>query len=147
MNRSYFTKVIAMLISFGVVVYGIMTLKSPEFSQKMESSEAMSLLTGGDLKPMNWCPENTVKIDLLSPDGQILKSFSDKAQFASLCELMIGGFNSEGIDSTSYKKILTAYDAGNKSRMLEGIIEQDVYRVEGMPFKSPMLKKAIERLK
>jgi hypothetical protein len=142
----FFFKIIALFFAFAAVIYVMKALNSGEGSNQVQTSDAMALLTGGDLKPMNWCPENTVRVELFAADGTRQKTYSEKAQISMLCELMIGGFSNEGISPTSYKKLLVASDGKDKERVLEVIPEQEIYRVQGMPFKSPMLRKAFERL-
>ena len=137
-----------MVISFGIVIYAIQTLRSKEFSEKASDPQsALGLLIGSDYRPLNWCPAGVKKVELFGADGALVRVVESAADLSAVCEIMMGAFSSEGIDEASYVKKLAAHGApGGEIVLMEQVPGKPLFRVKGMPFSSPMLAKALERL-
>ncbi|GEM_PF-1556681 len=147
MKASFFLKIIVLVISLAGVIYAIVSLRENGFgSQDQDQNSAMSLLLGGDYRPINWCPTPTERVEILDPTGQVMATVTDEAEISALCEIMMGAFSSEGVSEADYKTRLIAYDKQGNSKSMEQNLGQSVFRFEGMPFSSPMLIKALERL-
>ncbi|MNJ90988.1 hypothetical protein D3C87_86290 [compost metagenome] len=132
-----------MLLALAGVIWAIRALQSYEGPK---NDDALSVLLGGDAKPFNWCPENTILVEWFAAGGDRQRTFEKATEAASVCELMIEGFSSEGLEKPTFRKLLVATDSQGKEKVLEKAEGHEVYRVDGMPFKAPMLKKALERL-
>lgn len=146
MKASFFLKVIVLVISLAGVIYAIVSLRSNGFDSGTDQNSAMSLLIGGDYRPINWCPTPTERVEILDPTGQVMATITEQAEISALCEIMMGAFSSEGVSEADYKIRMIAYDKQGNSKPLEQNLGQSVFRFEGMPFSSPMLIKALERL-
>lgn len=147
MKASLLLKVAVLLMSLAGVIYAIVSLRTNGFgSGDQDQNSAMSLLIGGDYRPINWCPTPTERVEILDPTGQVMATITDEAETSALCEIMMGAFSSEGVSEADYKTRLIAYDKQGNSKSMEQNLGQSVFRFEGMPFSSPMLIKALERL-
>ena len=147
MKASLLLKVVVLLISLTGVIYAIVSLRTNGFgSGGQDQNSPMSLLLGGDYRPINWCPIPTERVEILDPTGQVMATITNEAEISALCEIMMGAFSSEGVSEADYKTRMIAYDKQGNSKSLEQNLGQSVFRFEGMPFSSPMLIKALERL-
>ncbi|MDG0814844.1 hypothetical protein [Bdellovibrio svalbardensis] len=147
MNTKLLLKVVMLVVALGAVIYGIKTLKSPEFSQKSNDPDnAISLLLGSDLRPLNWCFEKTTQMEILKDDGSILKTIQDPAEISSLCETMIGGVTADKLSQAVFIRRLVVRKGEKDERVLEQAKEGGLFRVQEMPFTSPMLEKSLQRL-
>ncbi|KYG69054.1 hypothetical protein AZI87_07475 [Bdellovibrio bacteriovorus] len=147
MKISFYFKIAMMIVSLGVVLYAIRALQTREFKQKLSDPQsALGILIGSDYRPMNWCPPETAKVEIYSLTGELKKTLTSSSEISSVCEIMLGGFTSEGVDEAAYKKRLVALTSSGESKTLEQNEKIPVFRAQGMPFSSPMLTKALERL-
>ena len=146
MDKRLIFKVRMLLVSFGVVIFGIKTLKSPEFTRNSQNPDsAMSLLLGSDVRPLNWCPEKTLRLELLDNNGQIQRTVESSQEISSLCETMIGGVNQDQLAKAVFHDRIVSRNSDKVRKILEQSEDGSLFRVQGMPFSSPMLQKAVER--
>ena len=141
MNRALALKTGLLLLAFVGVVYAIVALNT---KPQPDSNQALELLLGNS-RPLNWCPEKTTLIEVYGVDGALVRKLDKAPEISMICELMINGFSNDGIDPQSYKKKMIAIGSAGARRTLEQVEKRDIYRVDGMPFSSPMLQKALER--
>ncbi|UXR65651.1 hypothetical protein EZJ49_05225 [Bdellovibrio bacteriovorus] len=148
MKISFVLKISMMLIALAGVLYAIRALNTGGVADKLSDPQsALGILIGSDYRPYNWCPEKTTRVDVFAQDGSILKTLEAPADISAVCEIMMGAFSSEGIEEGSYHKVLAAHGiAESEIVILEGVAGKPVFRVKGMPFSSPMLSKALDRL-
>ena len=137
-----------MLIALAGILYAIRALNTGDVADKLSDPQStLGLLIGSDYRPYNWCPEKTRKVDVFAQDGAILRVLEAPADISAACEIMMGAFSREGIEESSYQKILAAHgDTESEIVIMEGVSGKPVFRVKGMPFSSPMLSKALDRL-
>jgi hypothetical protein len=144
MKIGFWAKIAMMLVALAGVFYTMRSLDSGEVSRKLsDPNGSLGLLLGSDEKITNWCPKETVEIELYGDDGALLKSLSTPVDISSLCEIMVSSFTNEGIDEKSYAKRLAAKSKAGDIKILEQIPDKPIFRVQGLPFKSPMLLKNI----
>lgn len=126
-----------MLISFVCVIYVMRLLQQPPMADQGDTSggaAVVSLFTG-ELRPFNWCPPETKKIERPGP-GQVLSSAADISKY---CEIFIEPTTQEDALIQDYNIVATASsDTLVKSIELNS---RGVFRVEGMPFRSKQLLK------
>ncbi len=135
-----------MLVALGVVIYGIKVLKSPDFAKTSKNPDsAISLLLGNDLRPLNWCSGKTSKIEILNNEGGIQKTLENSLEISSLCETMIGGVTADKLDQAVFVRRLVARGSEKEEKVLEQSKDGSLFRVQGLPFTSPMLEKALQR--
>ncbi|KHD88552.1 MAG: hypothetical protein OM95_08575 [Bdellovibrio sp. ArHS] len=147
MKISFYFKIAMMIVSLGAVLYAIRALQTREFKQKLSDPQsALGVLIGSDYRPLNWCPGGTVKVEVYSLTGELKKTLTSSSEISGVCEIMMGGFTSEGVEEAAYKKRLIALTSSGESKILEQNEKVPVFRAQGMPFSSPMLTKALERL-
>lgn len=129
------------------VFYGMRALDGGALEDKAtDPQSALGILIGSDYRPMNWCPEKTQKIELFDSTGGLQATFEKPEDISSVCEIMMGAFSMDGIEESSFKKTLVAFGAAAEGVVLEQVPGKPVFRVKGMPFSSPMLSKALDRL-
>ena len=149
MNLKLTTKIVALLIAFAAVIYGIKKLNSQEFvTTSQDPNSAISALLGADVRPLNWCPSDVKKIDVMI-SSEVRKTLTDSKDLTSLCEVMIGGVTADQLDKAHFVQRAVAMGSGNDEKVLEqapGASGAAIFRVQGMPFSSPMLEKALNRL-
>ncbi|MGZ3771807.1 MAG: hypothetical protein ACXVCP_01475 [Bdellovibrio sp.] len=147
MKLGFFLKISILVFSLIGVLYVMRLLKSSETAQApSDPNSVVGLLVGGDLRLYNWCPQDLLKIEVFTEDGQILKTLNLKQDFVAVCELMIGGFVLDPAHPPQFKIKLKAYAASGNVVSLEMDPALKVFRVKGMPFSSAGLNKALDRL-
>jgi len=144
MFMKLFVKLSLLILALAAVVYSMRKLNSPEM-EKPDSDGMLSLLTGADQKAFNWCPADTIKVEVLSGDGQVATTLTSPADISGGCELLIGGFH-QPTSEVHYQPLLRAYGKSGAPVSLEKAQEAGIFRVQGMPFASPMLEKFLNRL-
>lgn len=146
MDFKFFAKALFMVGSLGLVIYGIQTLKSPKFAEQAQKEDsALNLLLGTEARPMNWCMMNPVKVEIYSGE-KLVKTLTENKDISAVCEILIGSLTKEAADKAPYAKRLVATDAKGTEKVLEQAYGTGYFRVQGMPFSSPMLEKALGRL-
>lgn len=147
MKTSFILKILAMMISLGAVIYGIKALRSPEMMQSASDPQgSLSLLLGSDFRAMNWCPQDVTKVEIYDFKGAKFKELTSAQDLASVCEIMQGAFSNEGLESATYSRRMVAYGGGTSlPTELEQISGQEIFRLKGLPFRSPMLVKVLDR--
>lgn len=132
---SQFFKVALLLIAFAGVVYAMRTLRTTETSQGGDPNSPMALLLGSNLRPLNWCPAQTEKIEL-PVAGKIL---SDAAGISRFCEIMIDGASQNDVQIEDYQVVAIASGAGQTKKLERN--SRGIFRVEGFPFRSDQMQK------
>ena len=147
MKISFILKILAMMISLGSVIYGIRALRSPEMMQSASDPQgSLSLLLGSDFRAMNWCPQDVSKVEIYDLKGEKFKELTSAQDLASVCEIMQGAFSNVGLESATYSRRMVAYGSGTGlPTELEQISGQEIFRLKGLPFRSPMLVKVLDR--
>ena len=136
-----------MILALVGVIYLMRTLNSGDAERSMSDPQsALGILIGAELRPLNWCPEDVSRIEIFDQDGAQLKSFTSKVELSRVCELMVGGFQKTDDQQLTFKKRIVASNAQGKHEFLEQANLPSIYRVQGMPFGSPMLDKALQAL-
>ena len=144
MKISFFAKLGMMLIALFGVIYFMKSLDSGAISKELTNPDnSLSLLLGSDEKVNNWCPSQTVAVEIYNDEGALIKTVNTAVDISSLCEVLVGSFNNDGIDEKSYLKRLVAKDKTGAAKVLEQIPGKDIFRVQGLPFRSSMLLKNI----
>lgn len=147
MKISFYLKIGVMLISLGAVLYAIQALRSRDVTNKISDPQsALGILIGSDYRPLNWCPPETIKVEIYSFQGTLQKTLSSPEDVSAVCEIMMGAFSSEGIEEKAYRQRLVAVDARGENKVLQQHEGRPIFRVQGMPFSSPMLEKALVRI-
>ncbi len=148
MKISFFLKISMMLIALASVLLAIRALKTGEVVDKLSDPQSsLGLLIGSDYRPLNWCPPGVQKVEVFELGGSLQKTLRAAADVSAVCEIMMGAFSSEGIEEGSYRKKLAAHGPSDAEIVImEQVPGRPVFRVKGMPFSSPMLFKALERL-
>lgn len=142
MKISFFAKIGMLLVALAGVIYMMRGLNSADVSEKLTDPDStLNLLLGGDEKVTNWCPAETVAVELYGDDGSLLQTLNTAVDISSMCEILVGSFNNDGIDEKTYTKRLVAKSKAGDATVLEQIPEKPIFRVQGLPFRSPMLLK------
>lgn len=139
-------KALMMFVALGVVIYGIRTLKSSEFTQTSnDPNNALSLLLGSDVRPLNWCFGKTTKLEILADDGSVQRTLEKASEISSLCETMISGVTADQLAQAVFVRRLVARGEEKGEKVLEQSKQGGIFRSQGLPFTSPMLEKALQR--
>ncbi|MFV3407671.1 hypothetical protein [Bdellovibrio bacteriovorus] len=148
MKSTLYLKIGMMVLALVGVFYGMKALDGGALEDKASDPQsALGLLIGSDYRPLNWCPEKAPKVEIFDQAGAVVKTLEKPEDISSVCEIMMGAFSMEGIEESSFKKILAAHGASSgEIVILEQVPGKPVFRVKGMPFSSPMLSKALDRL-
>lgn len=140
-------KISVLLLALVIVIYGIQALRSPKVQTQLgDSNSVLGLLVGGDQRLFNWCPEKTQKIEIISDSGVVQKTLTTPQDISAVCELMIGGFTQESAEATAFIPKFKAYPESGEPVTLDINPQTHIFRVKGMPFSSPGLRKVLERL-
>ncbi len=147
MGFKFWLKVAFMIGSFGLVIYGMKQLRSSEFAREAQKDDsALSLLLGGETKPVNWCFPETTKVDILSDKGEVLKSLTSAQDISSVCEILIGPISADVVQKAPFTRRLVASDAKGTTKNLEQAPNSPFFRADEMPMSSVMLQKVLQRL-
>lgn len=149
MKLGFFLKIAILVISLIGVIYIMRLLRTSEVDnnkQLTDSNSVVGLLVGGDYRLLNWCPEGLKKIEIYSEAGEVVKVLDSKHDFVAVCELMVGGLIQDSSYSPKYRPKLKAYPESGGPVTLEMDWESRAFQVKGMPFSSPGLIKALDRL-
>lgn len=148
MKSTVYLKIGMMVLALVGVFYGMKALDGGALEDKASDPQsALGLLIGSDYRPLNWCPEKTQKVEIHDPAGSVIKTLEKPEDISAVCEIMMGAFSMDGIEESSFKKTLAAHGASAGGIViLEQVPGKPVFRVKGMPFSSPMLSKALDRL-
>lgn len=147
MKNSFYAKIGLLIVALGGVFYIINMLDSGAVTKRLtDPNSSLGLLLGSDLKPHNWCPANTVEVEVFDDSGKSLKTVSSAVDISAACEIMVGSFSNEGIDEANFIRRLAAKGKDGQTRVLEHIPEKPIFRVQGLPFSSPMLLKNIANI-
>ena len=131
-----------LFVALAGVIYLMRGLNSPDLGQKlMDPDNTLNLILGIEEKVTNWCPSETAAIELYGLDGNLQRTFTAAVNVSSLCEIMVGSFNNDGIDEKSFTKRLVAKSQVGEEKVLEQIPDKPIFRTQGLPFRSPMLLK------
>lgn len=142
MKISFLAKIAILLVAFAGVLYSMQKLNSEDVSKKlMDPDNSLNLLIGGDEKPTNWCPRETVEVALYNDQEAVVKTLTSAIDVSSVCEIMVGSFSNEGVEEKAYSKRLAAKSKAGDIKVLEQIPGKPIFRVQGLPFSSPMLLK------
>lgn len=148
MNLSLLFKTLALVTALVIVIYCIKALQSPTAQTQVgDPNSVIGLLVGGDQRLLNWCPQGTAEVAVLAEDGAVLKALTSPQDISAVCELMVGGFSQEGTETPKYRGLLRAQPASGPSLVLEVQIGgAAIFKYKGMPFFSPGLNRALERI-
>lgn len=136
MNRAQILKLGAMAVALAGVIYAMRLLQAPGFVSEVSGpSNPLSLMLGAELRPMNWCPEKTEKVEI--PAAQ--KFFADAPSISRLCEIMIEPASTEEVQIEDYQVVATASGSGQVKKLERN--SKSVFRVEALPFHSKQLEK------
>ena len=125
-----------MALALGGVIYTMRLLQAPGFIGEATSpSNPLSLMLGAELRPMNWCPEKTMKLGIIKAQ----KDFTDAASISRFCEIMIEPVGSEEINVEDYQLVAVASGEGKEKKLERN--SKSVFRVDGFPFHSKQLEK------
>lgn len=142
--KNIFVKIGLMIFALWGVFYVMNALDSGDVTKKLnDPSNSLGVLLGNDLKPHNWCPLETSEVEIFGDDGSAVKKVTAVVDISLLCEIMVGSFSNDGVDEKAYVKRLAAKGKDGKTRILEQIPEKPIFKVQGLPFSSPMLLKNI----
>lgn len=134
-------------MALGGVFYIIHQLDSGVVTKRLtDPNNSLGLLLGSDLKPYNWCPQETMAVEIFGNAGESVGIVSSALEISSACEIMVEPFSSDGIDEKDFTKRLAAKGKDGQVRILEQIPEKSIFRVQGLPFSSPMLLKNIANI-
>ncbi len=129
------------------IFYLMRALDSGDVERSISNSgSGLGILIGSDLRPLNWCPPSVTKIEIYSPDGVVIKTFESAVELSRLCELMVGGFHKASEQEPTFYKKMRAFSAAGETLQLDQATQPGLYRVQGMPFSSPMLNSALKAL-
>ncbi len=147
MLKRIILKLSVLILSFVAVVYGMNILRSSDFlGESRGTNNAVALLLGDDLRPLNWCPEKVTEVTLLHSLKEASLTVKSAQELSAFCELMIGPVNQDQLNQAKFDKRL---QADSLTRSITVILEQSqdgkLFRVQGMPFSSPMLEKVLSR--
>lgn len=147
MGFKFWLKIAFMIGSFGLVIYGMKQLRSPEFARDTQKEDnALSLLLGGDTRPLNWCLADTKKVEIYSEKGEVLKTLETPKDISSVCEILIGPISAEAVQKSQFSRRLVATDAKGVVKTLEQAPNSPFFRVDEMPMSSTVLEKVLQRL-
>ncbi|XGC80947.1 hypothetical protein ACES2L_00430 [Bdellovibrio bacteriovorus] len=146
MKTGLILKISMLVFAFVAVLYGIKALQSPQTQRHAsDPNSVIGLLVGGEYRLLSWCPEKTVKLELLSENSEVLKTFSSAQDLSAACELMVGSFSQEQNYEPKYRPLLKAVSESGETKILEKDVGKEIFRVQGMPFSSPGLVKVLKR--
>ncbi|WP_413576505.1 hypothetical protein ACLVWU_00515 [Bdellovibrio sp. HCB290] len=147
MDFKFWLKVAFMIGSFGLVIYGMQQLRSSDFARDAQKDDsALSLLLGGETRPLNWCPAETKKVDVLSEKGEVIKTLEAAPDISSVCEIMIGSISEEVVQKSQFSRRLVATDAKGATKTVEQVPNTPFFKVDDMPLSSALLEKVLKRL-
>ncbi|MGZ3775298.1 MAG: hypothetical protein ACXVCN_16345 [Bdellovibrio sp.] len=147
MKFGFFIKVIVLVFSFVGVIYAMRLLQAPDRPKPSNNvNSVMGLLAGSDLRLLSWCPEGLLKIEVYSETDELVKTLSINRDFASVCELMVGGVVTDPAKPMHFKIKLKAIRTSGSPVLLEMDYSSHVFQVKGMPFSSAGLLKVLDRL-
>ncbi|QLY25570.1 hypothetical protein [Bdellovibrio sp. KM01] len=147
MGFKFWLKVAFMIGSFGLVIYGMQQLRSSEFAREAQKDDsALSLLLGGETRPLNWCLPETKKVEILSEKGEVLKALTSAQDISSVCEILIGPISTDVVQKSKFNRRLVASDAKGTTKTLEQAANSPYFRADEMPMSSVMLEKVLQRL-
>ncbi|WP_413559290.1 hypothetical protein [Bdellovibrio sp. HCB209] len=147
MGFKFWLKVAFMIGSFGLVIYGMKQLRSSEFAREASKDDsALSLLLGGETRPLNWCLAETKKVEIYSEKGEVQKTLETPVDISSVCEILVGPISSDIVEKAQFARRLVATDAKGTSKTLEQAPNSSFFRVDDMPMSSVMLEKVLQRL-
>jgi hypothetical protein len=146
MDKRVLAKILGMLVLLVFVVYTIKFIKSDEFVQNAESSDsALSILIGSQAHPVNWCPRQVTKLEVFDDDGHVTQTLTTYPETVRVCEVMMGSVAKDALDSTEFVQRAIATGAKGEQKILEqGKKGSPIFRLQGMPFTSAMLEKALK---
>lgn len=136
-----------LILTFCVVLYGMEALRSADFLREPQSAmNAVALLFGGDFRPLNWCPDKVTSVIIFSSNKDISMTFKSLQELSSVCEVMIGPVNKDQLSAANFSRRLEAKSSTNSiTVVLEQSQDGKLFRVQGMPFSSPILEKILDR--
>lgn len=146
MEIGFFFKISILVLALVAVIYAMRLLKSPASKQAADPGSVVGLLAGSDYRLLNWCPENLIKIELYAESGEVIKTLTSQQDFVAVCELMVGGFVQDPARSPVFKTRIKAYPQSGNPVSLDMDFSAKVFQIKGMPFSSPGLLRALDRL-
>lgn len=125
-------KVLLLCVALGGVFLFMRYVASPSFHEGMQ-------MLFGDLRSWNWCPAGTVKITF---EGASPETRTDAESIRSLCLISFQPVNADIVNTAHFIRLMTAEAAQGQTSVIEGDLSQQVFRADGLPFRSPTLEKA-----
>jgi Zn-dependent metalloprotease len=142
MSKWFYAKILSLVISFSAVVYTGYYLRSME--RKVE--EAPKFEFAQTKKPLQWCPKGAFKVELHNEAGFTGKILNTGRWISDLCTFQIESFDSSGLEKVSFRTVLKAIGAYESSVSIEVDPSGQVFRVQGLPFKSRELQQLLRAL-
>lgn len=147
MKFSVILKISFMILALFGVLRVMNNLDSGAVEKQMSSpNSALGLLIGADCRPVNWCAEQTVKVEIYNPANERMKELNDAAGISATCEIMACGISDANILETSFYTNLVSTNKLGETKKLERHGETNIFRFDGMPVSSPSLSKALKRI-
>ena len=144
MKLKLIIKIVLLIFSLVAVILAMKLTSSGGFKQGMNQ-----IFTAADTeKTMHWCPEHVVDFKWLATDlpkaAQVKWLGATPEQIKDIfCLVTMDA--SEGFDMSQiqFKPLLLAQSAEAKTALLEWNPESNIFRVQGMPFKSASLSREL----
>lgn len=147
MRFGFILKLLALVFSLTVVIYAMRSLRSmSEQPVNSDSDSMLNLLVGEQQKLFNWCPQDVVKVEIYTENSELVRTLNSTSEISAVCELMIGPVIKNQARPFLFRPKLKAYSKSNEIVVLEMDSQDKIFQVKGMPFTSPNLNKALDRL-
>ena len=125
-----YLKIGFMILILVMVVQGIQYFRSQDFVKTAEG-----VFDSGQ-QSLNWCPVNAARVKVGSKDynyeqtGELVKK---------ICPLPIGNFDAQILSEAKFVPVISLFDPEGNSFVIEGDLQRQIFRYEGLPFTSQQL--------
>ncbi|MBK9322101.1 MAG: hypothetical protein IPM97_03930 [Bdellovibrionaceae bacterium] len=136
-------KIVMMAIALCGVFYVMSQLRLESRTEPgVDSKNPLALLFGADIRPLNWCPETVQRLVI---DGPTQENITDPVQIQSYCQILMNSFDNTTLEKGSFKPVLRAIGADNKSIFIEADSTGKIFRFQGLPFGSKQLSRQLDK--
>lgn len=134
MKKNILLKVLILVFAFIMVIFAVQFINSPSFKSTMK------MFFGEPAKTFSWCPAHTTDFKWESSDiKESIKTAKPTDLVKKLCNPPIEPIQNVEFDKLTFTPLVSAITAEAKIVTLEWNPENQIFKSEGMPFKSSSL--------
>jgi hypothetical protein len=138
MKKNILLKVLSLIFSLLMVVFGIRFFSSSDFKKDLNA------LFASTHKTYIWCPDHAIDFTWLEPQiSEKWKQASSSEIQKRFCELTLEPLQNIDLSKISFKPLLIVQSVEAKTAQLDWSSESSVFQVNGLPFYSPSLGREI----